>query len=60
MAVAAPWVVLIVIGSRGDTLQSYQGLEGSMVLVLGAVVSAVAYRMMHAIGSLPPQRRWVN
>jgi tight adherence protein B len=60
MAVAAPWVVLIVIGSRGDTLQSYQSLEGSMVLVLGAVVSAVAYRMMHAIGSLPPQRRWVN
>lgn len=60
MAVAAPWVVLVVIGSRGDTLQSYQSLEGSIVLVLGAVVSAVAYRMMHAIGSLPPQRRWVN
>lgn len=60
MAVAAPWVVLVVIGSRGDTLQSYQSFEGSIVLVLGAVVSAVAYRMMHAIGSLPPQRRWVN
>jgi tight adherence protein B len=60
MAVAAPWVVLVVIGSRGDTLQSYQSLEGSIVLVVGAVVSVVAYRMMHAIGSLPPQRRWVN
>ncbi|MCF8549622.1 MAG: type II secretion system F family protein [Pontimonas sp.] len=60
MAVAAPWVVLVVIGSRGDTLQSYQSLEGSIVLVVGAVVSALAYRMMHAIGSLPPQRRWVN
>ena len=60
MAVAAPWVVLVVIGSRGDTLQSYQSAEGSIVLVVGAVVSAVAYRMMHAIGSLPPQRRWVN
>lgn len=60
MAVAAPWVVLVVIGSRGDTLQSYQSLEGSIVLVVGAVVSAVAYRMMHALGSLPPQRRWVN
>jgi len=60
MAVAAPWVVLVVIGSRGDTLQSYQSVEGYIVLVVGAVVSAVAYRMMHAIGSLPPQRRWVN
>jgi tight adherence protein B len=60
MAVSAPWVVLIVIGSRGETLQSYQSLEGSGVLVIGALVSAVAYRMMHAIGSLPPQRRWVN
>jgi hypothetical protein len=35
-------------------------VEGYIVLVVGAVVSAVAYRMMHAIGSLPPQRRWVN
>lgn len=60
LAVAAPWVVLVVIGSRGDTLQSYQSLEGSIVLVVGAVVSAVAYRIMHTIGSLPPQRRWVN
>ena len=60
MAVSAPWVVLVVIGSRGETLQSYQSLEGSGVLVMGAVVSALAYRMMHAIGSLPPQRRWVN
>jgi tight adherence protein B len=59
MAVAAPWVVLIVISSRGETLQAYQGLEGTMILVVGAVVSVVAFRMMQKIGSLPPQRRWL-
>jgi tight adherence protein B len=60
MALAAPWVVLVVIASRGDTVASYQSVEGSVVLLVGAVVSGIAYRMMRSIGSLPAQRRWVG
>ena len=59
LAVSAPWVVLVVISSRGETLQSYQSLEGTIILVVGAVVSLVAFVMMRKIGSLPSQRRWL-
>jgi tight adherence protein B len=60
LAVSAPWVVLVVIGSRGETVSAYQTLEGTGVLITGALVSAVAFRMMHSIGSLPTQRRWIG
>lgn len=59
LAVSAPWVVLVVISSRGETLEAYRSLEGSVILVVGAVVSLVAFRIMHKIGSLPAQRRWL-
>jgi tight adherence protein B len=60
LAVAAPWVVLVVIGSRGDTASSYQTLQGTLILVIGALVSFVAHRMMRSIGALPEQRRWLT
>lgn len=59
LAVAAPWVVLAVIGSRAETVSAYQSVEGGVLLIIGALVSAVAFRMMQAIGSLPTQRRWL-
>jgi len=59
LAVAAPWVVLVVIGTRGDTAQAYQSLEGTLILVVGALVSVIAFRMMRSIGALPTQRRWL-
>jgi len=59
LAVAAPWVVLLVIGGRGETAAAYQSVEGSALLILGAVVSLVAYLLMRRIGALPAPRRWV-
>ena len=59
LAVSAPWVVLVVISSRGETLEAYRSLEGTAILVVGAVVSLVAFRIMQKIGSLPAQRRWL-
>lgn len=59
LAVAAPWVVLVVIGGRGETAAAYQSLEGSAILVVGALVSGVAWVMMRSIGSLPTPQRWV-
>jgi len=59
LAVSAPWVVLVVIGSRGDTASSYQSVEGTIILLVGALVSVIAFRMMRSIGALPEQRRWL-
>jgi tight adherence protein B len=59
LALCAPWIVLLVIGTREQTLTAYQSLEGTLILVVGAVVSVVAYRMMKSIGALPVASRWI-
>lgn len=60
LAVAAPWAVLVVIGTREATISAYQTSEGGAILILGAIVSLVAFTMMKKIGALPTQRRWLG
>lgn len=57
LAVAAPWVVLLLLGTQSATLQAYDTPGGTLLLVIGAVVCAVAYRAMLHIGRLPEERR---
>lgn len=59
LAASAPWVVLLVIGGRGETAQAYQSAAGSALLFLGAITSAVAFFLMRRIGALPEPRRWL-
>jgi len=59
LALAAPWIVLVVIGTREQTVAAYQTLEGTLILMVGALVSVVAYRMMRSLGELPPATRWL-
>jgi tight adherence protein B len=60
LAVCAPWAVLLLIGTREATLGAYQSPEGAGILLVGAIVSAVAFGMMKKIGSLPTQQRWLG
>ena len=60
LAVAAPWVVLLVIGTRDQTITAYQSAQGTVVLLVGALVSVIAYSLMKSIGALPEPRRWVS
>ena len=59
LALAAPWIVLVVIGTREQTVAAYQTLEGTLILMVGALVSVVANRMMRSLGELPPATRWL-
>jgi tight adherence protein B len=59
LALCAPWIVLVVIGTREQTASSYHSVEGTIILLVGAVVSVVAYRMMKKIGELPEASRWL-
>ena len=59
LAVCAPWAVLLLIGTKEATLSAYQSPEGAGILVVGAIVSAVAFGMMKKIASLPAQQRWL-
>jgi tight adherence protein B len=58
LGVAAPWVVLLLIGSRPEAARAYNSAGGMLLLAAGLVVTIVAYRAMLVLGRLPEERRW--
>lgn len=57
LAVAAPWIVLAMLATRPESLRAYAQPRGALVLLAGAVVTFVAYRLMVRIGRLPDEER---
>lgn len=57
LAVAAPWLVLLLLGTQSQTLKAYDSAGGTVLLAIGAAVCFVAYRVMLRIGRLPEDRR---
>jgi tight adherence protein B len=58
LGVSAPWLVLLVISGRPETLTAYSSAAGSALLLAGAAASVLAYRMMARLGRLPEDERW--
>ena len=52
MAVAAPWVVLVMLCSRPTTIDAYSTPTGAFILLIVAGLSSVAYALMLRIGRL--------
>lgn len=57
LAVAAPWIVLLLMSFQPETIQRYQRPAGVAILIGGAVLCVVAYRLMTRLGRLPVERR---
>ena len=57
LAVAAPWVVLAMLCTRPESIRAYASATGTVVLVVGAIVSVAAYRIMLFVGRLPEDER---
>jgi tight adherence protein B len=57
LAVAAPWAVLLLLGTQSTTLTAYDSPSGTLLLAIGAVICVVAYRVMLRIGRLPEEKR---
>jgi tight adherence protein B len=57
VAVAAPWLVLLLLGSQPGTARAYGSVAGTLVLAAGGLACALAYRAMVRIGRLPAERR---
>jgi tight adherence protein B len=58
LGVAAPWVILALLAMRPEGSRAYSSPEGIALILAGAAVSFVAYRVMLRIGRLPEPRRW--
>ena len=57
LSVAAPWIVLAILATRGGAIAAYDTRIGVIVLLVGAGLCALAYRLMMHIGRLPEERR---
>jgi tight adherence protein B len=57
LAVAAPWLVLLLLCFQRDVIARYSSTAGVVVLVVGAALCLFAYRVMVRIGRLPSERR---
>lgn len=58
LGVAAPWLVLVVLSGRQETIQAYDAPAGVAIILGGALLSMFAYRMMSRLGRLPVDQRW--
>lgn len=58
LGVVAPWLVLALLATRPEGAQAYASPEGTLLVIAGATVSLIAYRLMVRLGRLPEPRRW--
>jgi len=58
LGVCAPWVILVLLSLRPEGARAYTSPEGVILVVVGGVVSVVAYQAMLRVGRLPEPRRW--
>jgi tight adherence protein B len=57
LAVAAPWIVLLLLATRPEAVNAYNTPIGAGVLLGGLVVSLICYSVMLRIGALPQDQR---
>ncbi|GAA1489897.1 type II secretion system F family protein [Brachybacterium sacelli] len=57
LALAAPWLVLALMSTRPQAAQAYDSSLGMAMILIGAVVSLIAYRVMLLIARLPQDER---
>lgn len=57
LALAAPWLLLLLLSTRPAAVEAYGSATGAAVLLGGGGVSLVAYRVMLRIARLPEERR---
>jgi len=57
LAVASPWLVLLMLSFQHEVIVRYASTGGVLVLMIGAGLCVTAYRLMVGIGRLPEPER---
>ena len=59
LGVVSPWVVLALLSSKPENREAYSTIAGTLLIVVSAGVTAVAYFVMRALGSIREPARWL-
>jgi len=57
LAIVSPWIVVATLSVRAENVAIYNTAEGTAVLIVGLLVSLMAYRMVGLLGSLSKPSR---
>lgn len=57
LAVASPWLVLLMLCFQPEVIHRYATPAGTVVLLVGAAIGVFAYRLMLRLGRLPVPKR---
>ena len=57
VAVAAPWIVLLLLSTKPSAASAYATRQGALVLLIGALTCAGAYWLMLRLGRLHEEQR---
>lgn len=60
IAVAAPWVTVLALASRTDTMRAYSSGPGTMLLLGAGLACLVGYVWMRRLGALPSEPRVIE
>lgn len=57
LALVAPWIIVLFLASRPENVKIYNTNEGLTILLLGLIVSLIAYRLIGLLGNLTKPKR---
>jgi tight adherence protein B len=57
LSAAAPWILLLLLSTQPSTSAAYSTPTGAIILVMGLVMTAIAYLWMNHLGRLPQTPR---
>lgn len=61
LAIIAPWIIIATLAARAENVAIYNTTEGTGVLLVGLIVSLIAYRLVGFMGTLTgPGRVFTN
>ena len=57
LSAAAPWILLLLLSTQPSTAAAYSTPTGAIILLMGLVMTAIAYIWMNRLGRLPQTPR---
>ena len=57
LATIAPWLLLLLLSTQESTRDAFATIEGARILIVGVLMTGVAYIWMEKVGSLPVPKR---
>lgn len=60
VAAVAPWLVLVLMATQPETAAAYNSSSGAMVVLGGALATALGYALMLRVARLPEERRLIR